>query len=180
MPDFELDALVGKEIKKIKTHSYLGKWMVLIFYPADFSFVCPTELEEAAKHYEEFKKLDAEVFSISTDTAFAHKAWHDNSPSIAKIQFPMLADPAGKMCREFGTYIDNEGLSLRGTFIINPEGILKAMEMNDNSIGRSIVETLRKLKAAVYVREHPGEVCPVNWEPGRKSIKKGDELVGKI
>lgn len=178
--DFETDALVNDQIKKVKFSDYKGKWLVLIFYPADFSFVCPTELEEAEKHYGEFKKLDAEIMSVSTDTAFAHKAWHDTSPAIKKISYPMLADPAGKLCREFGTYLDDEGLSLRGTFIIDPDGVVKTIEMHDNSLGRSITETLRKLKAAVHVRESPGEVCPVNWEPGKGTLKPNASLVGKI
>ncbi|MGD0728776.1 MAG: redoxin domain-containing protein [Candidatus Micrarchaeaceae archaeon] len=178
--DFKVDALIGDKIEKISFSDYDGKWMVLIFYPADFSFVCPTELEEAAKYHEEFKKLGAEILSISTDTAYAHKAWHDTSPAISKINYPMVADPTGKLCREFGTYLDEEGLSLRGTFIIDPDGVLQAIEINDNKLGRNISETLRKLKAAIHVREFPGEVCPVNWSPGKATITKSDELVGKI
>lgn len=186
IPNFEVDALVDNDIKKVNTHDYLGKWMVVIFYPADFSFVCPTELEEAARLYDEFKKLNAEVLSVSTDTAFSHKAWHDTSPAIGKITFPMLADPAARMSKEFGTYIEgenyikDEGLSLRGTFIIDPDGVVKAIEIHDNNIGRNISETLRKLKSAVHVREFPGEACPVNWEPGKKTLKPGADLVGKI
>ena len=180
IPDFETDALVGNEIKKIKFSDYKGKWKVLIFYPADFSFVCPTELEDAAKHYEEFKALGAEVFSISTDTAFSHKAWHDTSPSIAKITYPMIADPSGKLSKEFETYIEEEGLSLRGTFIIDPDDTVCTIEIHNNKIGRNISETLRKLKAAVHVRDFPGEVCPVNWEPGKSALKPTDDIVGKI
>lgn len=180
VPEFQFDAYQKDEIKKLKFSDYLGKWLVLIFYPADFTFICPTELEEAANLYEEFKKLNAEVMSISTDTAFVHKAWHDQSPAIKKITFPMVADPAGKLCREFGTYIDEEGLSLRGSFVIDPDGILKAYEMHNNSIGRSIKELLRKVQAAAFVREHKGQVCPVNWEPGGKTLRPGLELVGKI
>ncbi|MDE1870903.1 MAG: redoxin domain-containing protein [Candidatus Micrarchaeota archaeon] len=180
IPDMELEALVNNEIKKVRMRDYLGKWLVLIFYPADFSFVCPTELEEAANHYDEFRKLGAEVLSVSTDTVFSHKAWHDTSPAIKKITYPMIADPAAKLSREFGTYIEDEGLSLRGTFIVDPEGYVRALEMHDNSLGRNIAETLRKLKAAIHVREFPGEVCPVNWEPGKKTLKPGADLVGKI
>jgi NADH-dependent peroxiredoxin subunit C len=180
IPDFQAEALIGDQIKKIKLHDYLGKWVVLIFYPADFSFVCPTELEEAAKLHKEFVELGAEIISISTDTAFAHKAWHDTSPAIGKINYPMVADPTGKICKEFGTYIDEEGLSLRGTFLIDPDGVLKTIEIHSNNIGRNISETLRKLKAAEHVREFPGEVCPVNWEPGKKTLKPGSDLVGKI
>ncbi|MGI0100487.1 MAG: peroxiredoxin [Candidatus Micrarchaeaceae archaeon] len=180
IPDFETDALIGGSIKKIRLREYLGRWMIFIFYPADFSFVCPTELEDAAKHYDEFKSLDAEVFSVSTDTAFSHMAWHDTSPAIKQIKFPMIADPSAKMCKEFGTYIEDEGLSLRGTFLVDPDGIVKAIEMHDNSLGRNIGETLRRLKAARHVREFPGEVCPVNWEPGKKTLKPSPDLVGKI
>src|SRR3989338_6719029 len=124
--NFELEAFQNEEIKKLKLSDYKGRWLVLIFYPDDFTFICPTELEEAANYYEEFKKLGAEVISASTDTVFAHKAWHDNSPAIKKVKYPMIADPTGKLCREFGTYIEDEGLSLRGTFIIDPDGIVKS------------------------------------------------------
>jgi peroxiredoxin len=180
IPDFEVDAVIRGEIKKIKLHDYHGRWMVFIFYPADFSFVCPTELEDAAKHYDEFKEEGAEVFSVSTDTKYAHKAWYDTSPSISKINYPMIADPSAKMCKEFGTYIEDEGVSLRGTFIVDPDGRVKAIEMHDNSLGRNIGETVRKLRAAVHVRNNPGEVCPVNWEPGKNTLKPGDSLVGKL
>ncbi|OGK38057.1 peroxiredoxin [Candidatus Roizmanbacteria bacterium RIFCSPHIGHO2_12_FULL_41_11] len=178
--NFELEAFQNEEIKKLKLSDYKGQWLVLIFYPADFTFICPTELEEAANYYEEFKKLGAEVLSVSTDTAFVHKAWHDHSPSIKKITFPMVADPTGKLCREFGTYIEDEGLSLRGSFIIDPESALKAYEIHDNSIGRSARELLRKLQAAIFVKEHKGEVCPASWKPGKNTLKPGLDLIGKI
>ncbi|MBS3108397.1 redoxin domain-containing protein [Candidatus Woesearchaeota archaeon] len=178
--DFEVEAFHKEKIKKIKLSGYKGKWLILIFYPADFTFICPTELEEAADYYSEFQKLNAEILSISTDTVFVHKAWHDNSNAIKRIEFPMVADPTGKLCREFGTYIDEEGLSLRGSFIIDPDGILKAFEMHDNSIGRSTRELLRKLQAAKFVKEHKGEVCPASWSPGSKTLKPGLDLVGKI
>ena len=180
VPDFEFEAFYNEEIKKIKFSDYLGKWTVLIFYPADFTFVCPTELEEAANLYENFKKLNAEILSISTDTVYVHKAWHDTSPAIRKISFPMVADTTGKICREFGTYIEEKGLSVRASFIIDPDGIVRAFEMNDNSIGRSSEELLRKLQAAKFVREHKGEVCPASWKPGSKTLKPGLGLVGKI
>ncbi|MEM3030722.1 MAG: redoxin domain-containing protein [Candidatus Micrarchaeia archaeon] len=166
--------------KNIKLSGYRGKWVVLIFYPADFTFICPTELEEAAHYYDEFKKLGAEVLSISTDTVFVHKAWHDTSPAIKKVRFPMLADPGGRVCREYGTYIEEEGISVRATFIIDPDGVIKSFEMHSNAIGRNTEEILRKLQAARYVREHKGEVCPVSWRPGQKTLKPGLELVGKI
>ncbi len=178
--DFEVEAFHNEDIRKIRLSDYKGKWVVLLFYPADFTFVCPTELEEAAQYYEEFKKTGAEILSVSTDTAFVHKAWHDHSPAIKKIKFPMLADPSGKLCREFGTYLEEEGLSLRGTFVIDPEGVLKAYEIHDNSIGRSAKEILRKVQAAKFVREHKGEVCPASWEPGKKTLKPGLDLIGKI
>ena len=178
--DFELEAYLNDETKKIKLSDYKGQWLVLLFYPADFTFVCPTELEEAANYYDEFKKAGAEILSVSTDTVFVHKAWHDVSPAIKKIKYPMVADPTGKLCREYGTYIEEAGLSLRGTFIIDPDGILKAADIHDNSIGRSAKEILRRVQAARFVREHKGEVCPASWEPGKKTLKPGLDLVGKI
>lgn len=178
--DFELEAYVNDEFKKIKLSDYKGTWVALIFYPADFTFVCPTELEEAAKYHEEFKGLGAEIMSVSTDTAFVHKAWHDNSPAIGTVKYPMLADPTGMVCRQFGTYIEAEGLSLRGTFLIDPEGVLKTIEIHDNSIGRSARELVRKLKAAQFVATHSGNVCPASWEPGEDTLKPGIDLVGKI
>ncbi|MFA6550677.1 MAG: redoxin domain-containing protein [Candidatus Gracilibacteria bacterium] len=179
--DFEADAYINDQIKKIKLSDYKGKWIVLLFYPADFTFVCPTELGEAEKYYEEFKKLNAKILSISTDTAFVHKAWHDNSELIKKVTYPMLADPTGNICRMFGTYIENEGLSLRGTFIIDPDGKLKMADIHDNSIGRSAKEILRRLQAADFVRKNNGAlVCPASWEPGKETLKPGIELIGKI
>src|SRR3989338_2810100 len=180
VPDFETQAFHNEETKKIRLSNYKGKWVVMIFYPADFTFICPTELEEAAELHEEFEKLNAEVLSVSTDTVFVHKAWHDNSPAIKKVKYPMIADPTGNICKQFGTYIDEEGLSLRGSFIIDPDGILKSMEIHDNNLGRNTKEILRKLQAAIYVREHKGEVRPVSWEPGKKTLKPGLDLVGKI
>lgn len=180
IPDFEVEAFHENDIKKIKLSDYKGKWMILFFYPADFTFVCPTELEEMADNYEEFKKLDAEVLSVSTDTVFVHKAWQDASEAIKKIKFPMVADPTGNMSRAFGTYIENEGLALRGTFLVDPDGILRSVEINDNSIGRNAKELLRKLQAAKFVREHGGKVCPASWQPGDDTLEPGLDLVGKI
>lgn len=179
-PEFKADAFVNDEVRKISLTDYRGKWVILFFYPADFTFVCPTELGELADHYEKFKELNAEVLSISTDTTFVHKAWHDHSKTIAKIKFPMIADSTGNICRAYGTYIDEEGLSLRGTFLINPEGILKAYEMHDNALGRSTEELLRKLQAAKFVAENKGVVCPMNWKPGSKILKPSLDLVGKL
>src|SRR3989339_2149069 len=158
IPDLELEAFHNEEIKKVELSDYKGKWLVLIFYPADFTFVCPTELEEAAGLYEEFKKQGAEVISVSTDTVYSHKAWHDSSPSIKKIKYPMAADPTGRLCRAFGTYIEEEGLSRRATFIIDPHGTVKSLEIHDNSIGRNTHEILIKLEAAIFVSKHKGQV----------------------
>ena len=178
--DFQVEAFHNNEITKTKLSDYQGKWVVVVFYPADFTFICPTELTELADHYEEFKAQGAEILSVSTDTVFVHKAWYDNSPAIQKIKYPMLADPTGKLCRQFGTYISEEGLSLRGSFIIDPEGVLKAFELHDNSIGRSAKELLRKLQAAKFVNENQGQVCPASWSPGGTTLKPGLDLVGKI
>jgi len=168
------------KFKKTSFLDYKGKWLLLLFYPADFTFVCPTELQEAASYYEQFQKLNAEVISISTDTVFVHKAWHDTSKAIATITYPMAADPTGELCKLFDTYIENEGCSLRGTFIIDPEGKLISSDVHSNDIGRSTEEILRKLQAAIYVRENHGEVCPASWKPGKATLKPGVELVGKI
>ncbi|MBD3164636.1 redoxin domain-containing protein [Candidatus Woesearchaeota archaeon] len=179
-PDFTEDAFAGGKIKKVSLSDYSGEWVILFFYPADFTFVCPTELGELAASYEKFKKLGAEIISVSTDTAFVHKAWHDNSDTIRKIKFPMLADPARRVCSSYHTLIQDEGLSLRATFFINPNGNIKAFEFHDNNIGRSIGETLRKLEAAKFTEENKGQVCPMNWKPGAETLKPGLDLVGKI
>lgn len=182
LPDMKLTAYHPKkdDFVDIETSGLHGKWSVFMFYPADFTFVCPTELEEMAELYEEIVKEDAEVFSVSTDTTFAHKAWHDSSPAIKKVQFPMIGDPTGELSLLFNVYIHKEGLALRGTFIVDPDGILRTMEIHDNSIGRSAKETLRKLRAAKFVREHGGNVCPAAWEPGAETLHPGIGLVGKI
>jgi len=178
--NFELNAFQHGKIRKINLAEYRGKWLILFFYPADFTFVCPTELEEMADNYEEFTKLNTEIISVSTDTEFVHKAWHDTSPAIKKIQFPMAADPTGDLCRELGVYINNEGLALRGTFIFDPKGKLVAMEINENSVGRNVKELIRKLQAVQYVYSHNGEVCPASWKPGAKTLTPNEELIGKI
>src|SRR3989338_11231293 len=179
-PEFTTEAFVNGKSTKVSLKSLRGKWVVLAFYPADFTFICPTELGELADNYDHFKKLNTEIVSVSTDTVFVHKAWHDNSPTIKKIKFPMLADPARRVCRSYGTLIEEEGLSLRATFIINPNQEIKAFEFHDNNIGRSIDELIRKLQAAKFVAENKGNVCPMNWKPGAKTLKPGLELVGKI
>lgn len=178
--DVSFEVYQNEETKKLSFKDLRGKWTVLLFYPADFTFVCPTELEDMQKNYAAFKKEDAEVISVSTDTVFVHKAWHDNSPAIKTIEYPMAADPTHEIAELFGVLIPEEGLALRGTFIINPDGVIKAVEINDNSIGRKATETLRKLKAAKYVNEHPGNVCPANWDEGGDTLKPGMDLVGKI
>ena len=177
-PELKGDAFIGDKVEKISLDDYKGKWVILFFYPADFTFVCPTELGELADNYEKIKDEGAEVISVSTDTAFVHKAWHDNSPTIKKIKFPMFADPTRRVCTNYGTLIEEDGLSLRATFIIDPEGIVKAFEFHDNSIGRSIEELIRKLQAAKFVEENEGQVCPMNWKPGEKTLKPGLDLVG--
>ncbi len=176
----EFEIYHNEAITKKSLKDYQQQWLILFFYPADFTFICPTELEEMADHYDEFRSLGAEVVSVSTDTVFVHKAWHDNSPAIKKIRFAMAADPTGALAKAFGTYIDHQGVSLRGTFIIDPNGVLRAYEIQDNSIGRSTAELLRKLKAAQYVATHAGEVCPASWQPGKETLKPGLDLVGKI
>ena len=178
--DFEFEVFHEEQIKKMKFSDLKGKWQILFFYPADFTFVCPTELEDMAETYDEFKKEGAEVISFSTDTVFVHKAWHDNSEAIKKIKFPMAADPTGKVAKSLGVCIANEGLALRGSFIVDPDGVIQAYEIHDNNIGRSAAELLRKLQAANFVREHGGEVCPAKWKPGAETLKPGLDLVGKI
>ena len=167
------------EFIEIKNENLLGKWSVVVFYPADFTFVCPTELEDLAEHYEKFKAEGCEVYSVSTDTHFVHKAWHDTSDRIKKIQFPMVADPTGRISKEFEVFIEEEGLALRGSFVINPERKIVAYEVHDLGIGREASELLRKLQAAKFVAEH-GEVCPAKWQPGSDTIKPSIDLVGKL
>jgi peroxiredoxin (alkyl hydroperoxide reductase subunit C) len=180
IPDFKVQAYQDGQFKEVSQADLKGKWSVFFFYPADFTFVCPTELEDLAEHYAALKALGVEVYSVSTDTHFTHKAWHDSSPSIKKIQYPMLADPTGHLSRAFGVYIEDEGLAYRGTFIINPDGKLKASEVHDNGIGRNAEELVRKVQAAQYVATHKGEVCPAKWKPGAKTLIPGAELVGKL
>jgi peroxiredoxin len=180
VPEFGMAAFQNDEIKDIKLSDYKGKWVVLVFYPADFTFVCPTELEDVASLYPQFQAANAEVISVSTDTAFVHKAWHDSSDAIGKVDYLMGADPTGDVSQLFDVYIDDEGLALRGTFIIDPDGILKTSEIHDLGIGRSAAETLRKLGAAQFVYENGDQVCPANWTPGADTLTPGLDLVGKI
>ncbi len=180
VPDFELSIYHKDEIKDVKLADYKGKWLVLVFYPADFTFVCPTELADISSLYPSFLEANAEVISVSTDTAFVHKAWHDNSEAISKVNYPMGADPTGSVSKLFDVYIEKDGLALRGTFVIDPDGILKTAEVHDLGIGRSAAETFRKLEAAQFVHEHGDQVCPANWKPGAEALKPGLDLVGKI
>ena len=177
--EFKATAYQNGEFINVTSDSLRGKWSVVVFYPADFSFVCPTELEDLAEHYEKFKAEGCEVYSVSTDTHFVHKAWHDTSERIKKIQFPMVADPTGKISREFEVLVEEEGLALRGSFVINPEGVIVAYEVHDMGIGREASELLRKLQAAKFVAEH-GEVCPAKWQPGKETLKPSIDLVGKL
>ena len=178
--EFNMAVYHNDEIKDIALSDYKGKWVVLAFYPADFTFVCPTELEDLAALYPKFQEAGAEVISVSTDTAFVHKAWHDESDAIGKVDYPMGADPTGAVSKQFGVYIDDEGLALRGTFIIDPDGVLKTAEIHDLGIGRSAAEAYRKLEAAKFVHEHGDQVCPANWQPGSDTLTPGLDLVGKI
>ena len=186
VPNFEFEVFDPKgkggkeEIKKVAIEDYAGKWLILFFYPADFTFVCPTELEEMQAHYEAFKKEGAEIISVSTDTAFCHKAWHDSSPAIGQLEYPMGSDANHMLSESFGVLIPDEGLALRGTFVVNPEGQIVLAEINDNSIGRSASELLRKLQAAKFVAEHDGKVCPASWQAGGDTLEPGLDLVGNI
>ena len=157
-----------------------GKWSVVFFYPADFTFVCPTELGDLADEYADLQKMGVEVYSVSTDTHFTHKAWHDASDTIKKIKYPMIGDPTGAITRGFDVMIEEEGLALRGTFVVNPEGQIKVAEIHDLGIGRDASELLRKVKAAQYVASHPGEVCPAQWTEGAETLAPSLDLVGKI
>ncbi|MGI6498349.1 MAG: alkyl hydroperoxide reductase subunit C [Oscillospiraceae bacterium] len=178
--DFKVQAFQNGSFKEVTKADLLGKWSVFVFYPADFTFVCPTELGDLADQYEEFKKTGTEIYSISTDSHFVHKAWHDASDSIKKIQYPMLADPTGALSKEFGVYIEEEGMALRGSFVINPEGKIVAYEVNSNNIGREASELLRKVQAAQFVAEHGDLVCPAKWRPGAETLKPGLDLIGKL
>jgi peroxiredoxin (alkyl hydroperoxide reductase subunit C) len=180
IPEFSVQAYHGDAFKTVSNKDLAGKWAVFFFYPADFTFVCPTELGDLADKYAELQKLGVEVYSVSTDTHFTHKAWHDASATIKKIKFPMLADPTGFLARFFGVYIESEGLAYRGTFVVDPKGSVKLAEIQDNAIGRNAEELVRKIQAAIFVSTHPGEVCPAKWTPGGATLKPGLDLVGKI
>jgi len=178
--DFKVQAYHNGSFKTVSNEDIKGKWAIFFFYPADFTFVCPTELEDMAEKYAQFQEMGVEVYSVSTDTHFVHKAWHDASESIKKISYPMLADPTGALSRSFGVYIEEEGLAYRGTFVVNPEGKIKIAEVHDNSVGRNADELLRKVEAAQFVANNAGEVCPAKWKRGNATLKPSIDLVGKI
>lgn len=178
--DFTVQSYQNGEFKEVTLESIKGQWSVFVFYPADFTFVCPTELGDLADNYAKFKEAGCEVYSVSTDTHFVHKAWADASETIAKIEYPMLADPTGKLARDFEVMIEEEGLALRGSFVINPEGVIKAYEIHDLGIGRSADELLRKVQAAQFVAEHGDQVCPAKWQPGEETLVPSLDLVGKL
>jgi len=177
---FKTQAFHNGKFVEVSDASLKGKWSVLVFMPAAFTFNCPTEVEDAANSYAEFQKLGAEVYIVTTDTHFSHKVWHETSPAVGKATFPLVGDPTHVLSRGFGVHIDAEGLALRGTFIINPEGVIKTMEVHSNEIARDMSETLRKLKAAQFTANNPGQVCPAKWKEGEKTIKPSLDLVGKI
>jgi peroxiredoxin len=177
---FKATAYHNGKFVPVSSDDLKGKWSVFVFYPADFTFVCPTELGDLADHYATFKSMGVEVYGVSTDTHFAHKAWHDSSETIAKIKYPLIGDPTGTLTRNFEVMIEEEGLALRGTFVVDPEGKIKLCEIHDNGIGRDAKELLRKVQAAQYVASHPGEVCPAKWTPGAKTLAPSLDLVGKI
>ncbi|MDR1359042.1 MAG: peroxiredoxin [Coriobacteriales bacterium] len=178
--DFKVMAYVNDDFKEVSKDDLLGRWNVFVFYPADFTFVCPTELSDLADHYEQFKKIGVEVYSVSCDSHFVHKAWHDASKTIQAISFPMLGDPTAALARDFEVYIEDEGMALRGSFVINPEGKIVSYEVNENSIGREASELLRKVQAAQFVAEHGDQVCPAKWRPGAETLKPSLDLVGKL
>jgi len=180
IPEFKAEAFHNGEFKTITSDDVKGKWSIFLFYPADFTFVCPTELEDMENFYEELQGLGVEVYSVSTDTHFVHKAWHDTSEAIGKINYPMIGDPTGAITRGFDVMIEEDALALRGTFLANPDGIIKVSEIHDLGIGRSAKDMVRKVKAAQYVANHDGEVCPAAWEEGAETLTPSLDLVGKI
>ncbi|RBM08292.1 alkyl hydroperoxide reductase subunit C [Novacetimonas cocois] len=177
---FEADAFHNGKFIKVTDADVKGKWSVFFFYPADFTFVCPTELEDLADNYAAFQKLGVEIYSVSTDKHFTHKAWHDTSPAISKIKYVMIGDPTGHLARNFDVLIEEAGLADRGTFLIDPEGKIQYIEITAGGVGRSASELLDKIQAAQYVASHPGEVCPAKWKEGGKTLTPSLDLVGKI
>lgn len=180
IPELSFEVYQNDEDKVVSTKNYEGKWLIFFFYPADFTFVCPTELEDMANHYEKFKEGGAEVISFSTDGVYVHKAWHDASESIKKIQFPMGADRTQHISKLFGVLLKDKGLTNRASFIIDPHGVIQVAEITADGIGRNAEELLRKFQAAKFVHEHGDKVCPANWKPGGDTLEPGMDLVGKI
>src|SRR3569832_62303 len=183
VPAFQATANHTGKFVPVTQDSFKGKWSVVVFYPADFTFVCPTELGDLADNYEEFKKLGVEIYGVSTDTHFTHKAWHDTSDTIKKVQYPLVGDPNHQLATVFQVLItdgEDTGLALRGTFVIDPNGRIRTIEVHDNGIGRDAKETLRRVKAAQYIAAHPGEVCPAKWSEGAETLAPSHDLVGKI
>ena len=178
--DFRTYAFHEKEFKFVSKEDLLGKWSVFFFYPADFTFVCPTELEDLANIYHKFAAVGCEIYSVSTDTHFVHKAWHDASDRIKKIQYPMLADPTHAISKDFEVLIEADGMAERGTFIINPQGKIVSYEVSAGNVGRNADELFRKLQACQFVHEHGDEVCPAKWQPGAETLKPSLDLVGML
>ena len=178
--EFSVKAYQNHEFRTITKDNLLGQWSVFFFYPADFTFVCPTELEDLENHYDAFQKLGCEIYSVSCDTEFVHKAWHDHSERIAKITYPMVADPTHALARDFEVLIESAGLAERGTFIINPEGKIVAYEVNAGNVGRNADELQRKVQACQFVHAHGDEVCPAKWQPGAETLKPSLDLVGAL
>ncbi|CAG8999071.1 MAG: Alkyl hydroperoxide reductase C [Candidatus Celerinatantimonas neptuna] len=177
---FNANAYRAGEFIEVSEADLKGKWSVVFFYPADFTFVCPTELGDLADNYDEFEKRGVEIYSVSTDTHFTHKAWHDSSDTINKIQYTMVGDPTHAIANNFGVLREGQGVADRATFLIDPEGIIQAMEITAEGIGRDAQDLLRKVKAAQYVAAHPGEVCPAKWKEGEETLAPSLDLVGKI
>ena len=178
--EFQATAFQDGEFIDVSHESIRGKWSVFFFYPADFTFVCPTELGDLADNYDAFKEIGCEIYSVSTDTHFTHKAWHDTSDTVKRIKFPMLADPTHVISKDFDVLIPGEGLTFRGSFIVNPAGEIVSYEVSDNSIGRNSEELLRKVQAAQFVAEHGDQVCPARWRPGKETLTPSLDLVGKL
>lgn len=178
--DFKVNAYVNNGFAEVSKEDILGKWSVFFFYPADFTFVCPTELEDLANKYEDFKRVGCEIYSVSTDTHFVHKAWHDASDRIKKIQYPMLADPTHALSKDFEVLIEEDGLAERGSFIVNPEGKIVSYEVSAGNVGRNADELFRKLQACQFVYDHGDEVCPAKWQPGAETLKPSLDLVGML
>lgn len=177
---FKVQAFKNGKFIEVTDESLKGKWSVLVFMPAAFTFNCPTEVEDAADNYAEFQKMGTEVYIVTTDSHFAHKVWHETSPAVGKAKFALIGDSAHVLAKMFDVLIPEDGMTLRGTFVINPEGVIKTSEVHDNAIARDMKETLRKVKAAQYVAAHPGEVCPAKWNDGASTITPSLDLVGKI